>query len=78
MHKIRESGRACIYYLDETWVNHNHTKKKCWKMSDSSGGLRFSVSKGGQYAILVQQPKDSLHRTNLSFTPDRKPQQITK
>jgi hypothetical protein len=77
MHKIRESGRACIYYLDETWVNQNHTKKRCWKMCDSSGGLRFSVGKGGQYAMLVQQPEDLLQRTNSPCALDWKPQQIT-
>jgi hypothetical protein len=36
--KARRSGRACIYYLDETWVNH-------------SVGLRVPVSKSGQLPV---------------------------
>ena len=36
-----------IFYLDKTWVNQNHTRLYCWKISDGSGGLKEPVSKGG-------------------------------
>jgi hypothetical protein len=47
----RQNGRACIYYLDETWVNQNHTRERRWKMSDGSVGLRVLVSKGGRLPV---------------------------
>lgn len=29
MRRLRESS-PCVVYLDETWVNQNHTVSKCW------------------------------------------------
>jgi hypothetical protein len=26
-HEIKQAGAAQIYYLHETWINQNHTKK---------------------------------------------------
>jgi hypothetical protein len=40
IHEIRQSGWACIYYLEEMWVNQNHNRKRCWKVDDCSGSLR--------------------------------------
>lgn len=51
MHGIREEGTSKIFYLDETWVNQNHTRKYCWKMSDGTGGLKVPVGKGGRLIV---------------------------
>lgn len=47
IHKIREAGKSLIFYLDETWINQNHSRSACWQMSDGSGGLRVPIGKGG-------------------------------
>lgn len=38
-------------YLDETWVNQNHTKKFIWQHSDKSGGLKVPTGKGGRLIV---------------------------
>lgn len=38
-------------YLDETWVNQNHTKKYIWQRSDKSGGLKVPTGKGGRLIV---------------------------
>ena len=51
MHEIRQTGQTNIFYLDETWVNQNHTRSQCWKMSDGSGGLKVPIGKGGRLIV---------------------------
>lgn len=38
-------------YLDETWVNQNHTKQYIWQLSDKSGGLKVPTGKGGRLIV---------------------------
>ncbi|PSN50198.1 hypothetical protein C0J52_23704 [Blattella germanica] len=53
MKQLRESGRT-IVYLDETWVNVNHTKSKVWKGVDNESDfpLRTPIGKGQRNIIL--------------------------
>lgn len=52
MHNLRECGDTRpVYYLDETWVNENHSKKYIWQDSKESGGLKVPVGKGGRLII---------------------------
>ncbi|PSN54703.1 hypothetical protein C0J52_04890 [Blattella germanica] len=51
MHKVRQEGNLKVFYLDETWVNQNHTRKACWQMSDGRGGLKVPVGKGGRLIV---------------------------
>ncbi|XP_037518671.1 uncharacterized protein LOC119395736 [Rhipicephalus sanguineus] len=55
--------RRAIYYLDETWVNAGHTKKKVWEDATVSSredafckglttGLRAPSGKGGRLIVL--------------------------
>ena len=47
MHSIRnELSRRPIIYIDETWVNQNHSRKYIWQDSMSSGGLKMPLGKG--------------------------------
>ncbi|KAG8239401.1 hypothetical protein J437_LFUL018831 [Ladona fulva] len=40
MHLLRTSGDEWhIIYLDETWVNQNHSRASVWQYSDLNGGL---------------------------------------
>jgi hypothetical protein len=49
MHNIRSSGDTQpIFYLDETWVNQNHSLKYIWQDSNRSGGLKVPVGKGSR------------------------------
>ncbi|KAJ4431369.1 hypothetical protein ANN_19966 [Periplaneta americana] len=44
MHNIREEETPRpIIYIDETWVNHNHSRKYIWTDSSSSGGLKVPI-----------------------------------
>lgn len=52
MQQIRQAGTSRIYYLDETFVNQNHARAMCWKMSDGHGGLKVPVGKGGRIIVL--------------------------
>jgi hypothetical protein len=46
MHNIHSSGDTLpIFYLDETWVNQNHSLKYVWQDSNRSGGLKVPVGK---------------------------------
>jgi len=47
MHDIRlEQNPRPIIYLDETWVNQNHSRKHVWLSGDNEGGFRVPVGKG--------------------------------
>lgn len=52
MHNIRnEQSPRPIIYLDETWVNQNHSRKYIWQNSTSKGGLKVPVGKGSRLII---------------------------
>jgi transposase len=52
MHDIRPSGDTRrIFYLDETWVDQNHSLKYIWQNSNRSGGLKVSVGKGSRIIL---------------------------
>lgn len=52
MHNIRnESSPRPIIYLDETWINQNHSKQYIWQDSTSRGGLKVPVGKGSRLII---------------------------
>lgn len=51
MHDVRQEGKSTIFYLDETFINQNHTRKACWVMNDGTGGLRVPVGKGARLIL---------------------------
>ena len=53
MKKIRkEKPAANIFYLDETWINSNHTPKKCWVDKDEKGGVNVPIGKGKRLIVV--------------------------
>lgn len=38
-------------YLDETWVNQNHSRKRVWVDEDGNGGLNTKIGKGSRLII---------------------------
>ena len=52
MHNLRisQDDRPRIY-LDETWVNQNHSKKYIWQDSHGNGGLKVPVGKGSRLIV---------------------------
>lgn len=40
-----------VIYLDETWVNQNHTRNFTWQNSENSEELKVPTSKGGRIII---------------------------
>lgn len=40
-----------IIYLDETWVNQNHTRGYIWQNEDNSEGLKVPTGKGSRLII---------------------------
>lgn len=52
MHDLRASADTRpIYYLDETWVNKNHSLSHTWQDSTRSGGMKIPVGKGGRLIV---------------------------
>lgn len=52
MHNVRkEDIRRPIIYLDETWVNQNHSKKFIWQSLDDKCGLKVPIGKGSRLII---------------------------
>lgn len=52
MHDIRnENNPRPIIYLDETWVNQNHSRKFIWQDSTKNGGLRIPLGKGSRLIV---------------------------
>lgn len=52
MHDLRASGDTRpIFYLDETWVNQNHSRKDIWQDSTGKGGLKVPIGKGNRLII---------------------------
>jgi transposase len=57
MHNICSSGDIWpIFYLDETWVNQNHSLKYIWQDSNRSGGLKVPVGKGSRTIVCHAGP----------------------
>lgn len=66
MHMIQQEGKSRIYYLHETYVNHNHSRPMCWKTSEDVGGLKVPVGKGRRLFVLhaLLQKQDSFLKVN--------------
>lgn len=41
-----------IFYLDETWLNQNHTRSYIWQDSNNNGGLKVPIGKGVRLILL--------------------------
>ena len=53
MRKIRRNKpQSKIIYLDETWINANHTPSKCWVDRDGKGDISASLRKGQRLIIV--------------------------
>lgn len=53
MHEIRNGIlKRPTFYLDETWVNQNHSKSMIWQDPEERGGLKVPVGKGGRLIVL--------------------------
>ncbi len=57
MKDLRKTGRPIIY-LDETWLNNNHTVTKCWSDASGNGGINVPSGKGSRLIILHAGSKD--------------------
>lgn len=52
MHDVRKDSLSRpVIYLDETWVNANHSPKFIWQSSTSQGGLKVPLGKGSRLII---------------------------
>jgi hypothetical protein len=57
MHNIHSSGDTWpIFYLDETWVNQNHSLKYIWQDCNRSDGLKVPVGKGSSIIVFHDGP----------------------
>lgn len=51
MHEIRQNSKDMpVYYLDETWVNQNHSRSYAWESPDSTG-MKVPIGKGGRLIV---------------------------
>lgn len=67
MHRIRTSGDTRpIFYLDETWVNQNHSLKYIWQDTGKNGGLKVPVGKGSRLIVC------HVGSAKTGFIPDSK------
>ncbi|GBL86014.1 hypothetical protein AVEN_89073-1 [Araneus ventricosus] len=52
MHNVRNDFLSRpVIYIDETWVNANHSPKFIWQSSTSQGGLNVPLEKGSRLII---------------------------
>lgn len=52
IHQVKnEPQQRPIIYLDETWVNQNHSKKFIWQDDSQKGGLRVPIGKGRRLIV---------------------------
>ena len=52
IHKLRQNKpQSKIIYLDETWINANHTPSRIWVDKDDKGGFRVPLGKGKRLII---------------------------
>ncbi|KAF0694083.1 DDE 3 domain-containing protein, partial [Aphis craccivora] len=47
----RNNDSRPVVYLDETWVNQNHTRGYIWQNSDNTEGLKVPIGKGGRLIV---------------------------
>lgn len=47
----RNNDPRPIVYLDETWVNQNHTRGHIWQNSDNTEGLKVPIGKGSRLIV---------------------------
>lgn len=40
-----------VFYLDETWLNKNHTKKHMWQDTKKNGGIKVPIGKGERLIV---------------------------
>lgn len=40
-----------VIYLDETWVNQNHSRSYIWQNNEGIEGLKVPIGKGGRLII---------------------------
>ena len=67
--KLRQSKpQSKIIYLDETWINANHSPSKCWVDSEGKGGLPTPIGKGQRLIIVHAGSSDGfVPEANLNF-----------
>ncbi|GBN79628.1 hypothetical protein AVEN_125811-1 [Araneus ventricosus] len=59
MHNVRnDSLSRPVIYLDDTWVNANHSPKFTWYSSISQGGLKVPLGKGSRLIICHAESAD--------------------
>ncbi|XP_025191598.1 uncharacterized protein LOC112591881 [Melanaphis sacchari] len=52
MNEFRRNGDTRpVVYLDETWVNQNHTRRRIWQNEENTEGLKVSTGKGSRLII---------------------------
>ncbi|XP_064120247.1 uncharacterized protein LOC135224853 [Macrobrachium nipponense] len=54
MKALKRSGYDSFVYLDETWINQNHTVRKCWidPNSEKPTGIKPPTGKGSRLIVL--------------------------
>lgn len=58
MNELRTNGDTRpIVYLDETWVNQNHTRGRIWQNQENTEGLKVSTGKGGRKDLTNNKSK---------------------
>jgi len=40
-----------VFYLDETWINQNHSRTRIWQNDENTTGLKVPTGKGGRLII---------------------------
>jgi hypothetical protein len=48
---LRENKDRPVVYLDETWVNQNHSRMLIWQNENNSGGLKEWTGNGGRLIV---------------------------
>jgi len=47
----KNNDRSPVVYLDETWVNQNHSRTRIWQNEEETEGFKVPTSKGGQLIV---------------------------
>jgi len=47
----RNNDSRPVVYLDETWVNQNHTRGYIWQNLDNTEGLKVPIGMGGRLIV---------------------------
>jgi hypothetical protein len=51
MRETRQQATHKFYYIDETWIKQNHSKKSCWQMNAEVGRARVENGADLLYAM---------------------------